>query len=214
MKYRTGLLIAIALLIIIMLFVYIRHTLREPSIEQTIIAGIAENCPQWLAFHSDDEHKLELDKFELESEANLQIQTGEYQFDPEKAELYKYLRNPQKPLYLDLYSYKLEIGKNDEYWGGFNVDTEVALIDSTDEQRIRIYFAGPAIYVEDGFWLDSENLVFLCIHDIHKHRNFEPLIWHVNLEQETISTYAYDEDITLSTGYLEHKFAHIDFDRQ
>lgn len=212
MKNRIGFTIVILLIIVVMLTVLIRHVLRVPPKEQIIRDAIAENCPQWLEFHSSDRYQLDLENFKLDTKLDLPIQSTVYQFDPEEKELYKFIRNPQKPLYLDLYSYKLVIEKNDEYWGGFDVDTEVALIDSTDAQRIRIYFAGPAIYVEDGFWLDSDNLVFVGIHDIHEHRNFEPLIWHVDLEQETISIYAYKETVNLTTGYLEQKFSHINFE--
>jgi hypothetical protein len=72
--------------------------------------------------------------------------------------------SPDSSRFLDLDSYNIAISKDKDGQLSGNEsgpDTEISMINIKDNKRIRLLFAGPGSSVEDGSWIDKDNVVLM-----------------------------------------------------
>ncbi len=112
-------------------------------------------------------------------------------------DLYKPLLkySPDSTMFIDLDSYNIKIERNKGKLTGIEVgpDTEVSLIDTKDKKKTRLVFLGPGSSVEDGSWIDNENLVLMGFQETGDQSANEgnplPVIWRYHLPTTTFYMY-------------------------
>jgi hypothetical protein len=109
-------------------------------------------------------------------------------------ETYKpYLKySPDGSMFIDLDSYNLALEKDKN---GQQVaiesgpDTEVSLVNIKDKKKTRLVFLGPGSSIEDGSWIDNENLVLFGFQETGDTGNKLPIIWRFHLPTTTFYIY-------------------------
>ena len=112
-----------------------------------------------------------------------------------QANLLKY--SPDSAYLLDLDSYAVEV-KNPKQKEGINVrgpDTEVTLIDFANKTKIRLLFLGPAGSVEDGKWLDNDNILLLGMEERANDGTKVPVVWKYHVPTKSFYLFEYPEGI-------------------
>lgn len=93
-------------------------------------------------------------------------------FEPDKGyyeaygSLLKY--SPDSSRFIDLDSYNIDIKKekNGKLVGEeIGPDTEVSLVDAKSHKKTRLLFLGPGNSIEDGLWLNNDDLVLMGVQD-------------------------------------------------
>ena len=97
---------------------------------------------------------------------------------------------PDSSSFIDLDSYNIDIQKDKTgQWIGHEIgpDTEVSLINPKTGQKTRLMFLGPGGSIEDGLWLDKDNLVLMGVqqHDSGK----TAAVWRFNVPTKTFYLY-------------------------
>ena len=112
-----------------------------------------------------------------------------------QANLLKY--SPDSSYLLDLDSYAVEVNapKRKEPVKMRGPDTEVSLININDKNKIRLLFMGPAGSVEDGSWMDNDNIILLGMEERSNDGNRVPVIWKYHLPTKTFYLYEYPHGI-------------------
>ncbi len=105
---------------------------------------------------------------------------------PENYELYKKLfrYSPDSTKYLDLDSYNVTIQK--DLRGNYVVDdsgpdTEVSIVDTKTNKKTRLVYMGPGNSVEDGAWIDSDNIVIMGFQQEDNSENRLPVLWRYHM---------------------------------
>jgi hypothetical protein len=115
-------------------------------------------------------------------------------FHPDKTYYAAYGRflkySPDSSRFIDLDSYNIDIKKDKTgHWTGHEIgpDTEVSLINKKTGKKTRLIFFGPGNSIEDGLWLDNDNLVLMGIkeHDSTK----TAAVWRFNVPTNTFYLY-------------------------
>ncbi|HTE25639.1 hypothetical protein [Flavitalea sp.] len=109
-------------------------------------------------------------------------------------EIYKpYLKySPDGSMFIDLDSYNLALEKDEN---GRQVaiesgpDTEVSLVNVKDKKKTRLVFLGPGSSIEDGSWIDNDNLILLGFQESGDAGNKLPVIWRYHLPTTTFYIY-------------------------
>ena len=119
---------------------------------------------------------------------------------------YKYSTDSNK--ILDLISYNLRIEKNDQNelvsFGG-EVDSEVSIKDLENKLWRRLLFVGSFYIIEDGFWINNNQLLIVGEYKDTDNNKFKPLIWFVDLKAKIIQTFEYQHYIdNMNCNYLEN----------
>jgi hypothetical protein len=99
--------------------------------------------------------------------------------------------SPDSSNILDLGSYGLIAIKDKQgavTLEGGEADTEVALIDTKNNTRTRLIFAGPAAKIIDGRWLNDKEAIIVGTfqNDV---QSSDTLMWKIDLEQRNFSLY-------------------------
>ena len=100
--------------------------------------------------------------------------------------------SPDSSMFIDLDSYNLTIekDKNGRRIGiESGPDTEVSLVNVKDKKRTRLVFLGPGSSIEDGSWIDNENLFLLGFQETGDSGNKLPVIWRYHLPTRTFFIY-------------------------
>ena len=108
-----------------------------------------------------------------------------------QATLLKY--SPDSAYLLDLDNYAVEVNapKRKEPLKMRGPDTEVSLININDKTKTRLLFMGPAGSVEDGGWMDNDNILLLGMEERSNDGNRVPVIWKYHLPTKTFYLYEY-----------------------
>jgi hypothetical protein len=109
-------------------------------------------------------------------------------------EIYKpYLKySPDNSMFIDLDSYNLSIEKDKS---GLKVamesgpDTEVSLVNVKTKEKTRLVFLGPGSSIEDGSWIDNDNLILFGFQETGNAGNKVPVIWRYHLPTTTYYIY-------------------------
>jgi hypothetical protein len=115
--------------------------------------------------------------------------------------LLKYSPDSSRFLDLDSYNIALDKDKNGKLSGNESgPDTEISMVNVKDQKRIRLLFTGPGSSVEDGSWIDNDNVVLMgfqettagstpAINSGSTTTNKVPVIWRYNLPTSTYYIY-------------------------
>jgi hypothetical protein len=109
-------------------------------------------------------------------------------------EIYKpYLKySPDNTMFIDLDSYNLTVEKDKN---GQKIaiesgpDTEVSLVDVKSNKKTRLVFLGPGSSIEDGSWIDNDNLILLGFQESGNASNKVPVIYRYHLPTTTFYIY-------------------------
>jgi hypothetical protein len=126
-------------------------------------------------------------------------------FNPEKSYYSVYGRflkySPDSTKFIDLDSYNLEIssknGKRIAQDKG--PDTEVSLIDLEDSTKTRLVFLGPGASIEEGSWLDDENILLVGVQDNATATSKVIVVWKYHLPTNTYFLYESSDAVSADT---------------
>lgn len=117
-------------------------------------------------------------------------------FQPDKLYYENYGRllkySPDSSMFIDLDSYNIEIQKdknNRVIPIEKGPDTEVTLVDLKDNKRTRLVFLGPGNGVEDGAWIDSNNIVLIGYREKDTTKLKTAVIWRYHIPTKTFHVY-------------------------
>jgi hypothetical protein len=100
--------------------------------------------------------------------------------------------SPDSTMFIDLDSYNLSVEKDrDGKLIGIETgpDTEVSLINRKDQKKTRLVFLGPGNSIEEGSWIDNENLVLMGFYESNDTGGRLPAIWRYHIPTTTFSIY-------------------------
>lgn len=111
--------------------------------------------------------------------------------------LYKY--SPDSSRLLDLYSYNLLIEQDDQ--GrlrslGRNTDSQVSLFDLESGLNSRLLFVGPSTLIEDGFWINNNELLVVGHTTELGDSSYLPHAWHIDFSRHILSYFEYQMPTT------------------
>lgn len=117
-------------------------------------------------------------------------------FQPDSSYFSRYGRllrySPDSSMFIDLDSYNVDFQKNKNgklYPIEHGPDTEVSLVNIGDNQRTRLVFLGPGNGVEDGGWIDSNNVLLVGYHEKDTTKLKTAVIWRYHLPTKTFHVY-------------------------
>lgn len=168
-------------------------TTETPEEEDVSLDKYADIMADWLEYPA---YGYESTDFKLINSDSLQ----RIEFEFNSSELFNdphhslYKLSPDSSRLLDLYSYNLII-EQDESGRlrslGRNTDSQVSLLDLEKGLSSRLLFVGPSTMIEDGFWINSEELLIVGHSSEVGDSTYLPHIWHVDLTSRIISYYEY-----------------------
>ncbi|MET0244626.1 MAG: hypothetical protein ABW174_14205 [Flavitalea sp.] len=100
--------------------------------------------------------------------------------------------SPDSTMLLDLDSYNLSINRDNagNLVGIENgPDTEISLVNIKSKKKTRLLFLGPGNSVEDGSWIDNENLVLMGFQESGNGTGRVPVLWRYHLPTTTFYIY-------------------------
>lgn len=121
--------------------------------------------------------------------------------------------SPDSSYFLDLDSYNVDIRKDKSgRWIGREIgpDTEVSLVDTKSGKKTRLLFMGPGNSVEDGLWLDNENLVIMGVQEngsTATGNNKTAAVWRFHVPTKTFYLYELQDAATAQQimGYWKNE---------
>ena len=122
------------------------------------------------------------------------LYTSPFEPSPDYYDRYKPLLkySPDSTMFIDLDSYNLSIekDKNGKLFGSeAGPDTEVSLVNVNDRKKTRLVFLGPGSSIEDGSWIDRENLVLMGFQETGDSGTRLPVIWRYHVPTSTFYIY-------------------------
>ena len=103
--------------------------------------------------------------------------------------------SPDKKYLLDLDTYAVPVNEENGRRNVRGPDTEVSLIDEQKKEKTRLLFVGPAASIEDGGWIDNNNIVLLGMEERKNDGMNVPVIWKYHLPTKSFYLYEYPEQI-------------------
>lgn len=106
--------------------------------------------------------------------------------------------SPDQHFLLDLDNYAVAVQDNKNKGSRVSVrgpDTEVSLLDLQEKIKTRLLFMGPGASVEDGGWIDNENIVLLGMEERNNDGMKVPVIWKYHLPTKSFYLFEYPEPI-------------------
>jgi hypothetical protein len=100
--------------------------------------------------------------------------------------------SPDSTVFIDLDSYNIDIRKDKSgklRGAEMGPDSEVSLVDPKKGQKTRLLFMGPGSSVEDGLWLDNNNLVLMGVQDYGDSLGKTAAVWKFNIPTQTFTLY-------------------------
>lgn len=162
----------------------------------------------WLNYY--EKYSLKLENFDFIRQNNLpNISATVDAFDLVNdiyKPFYKYSTDSSK--ILDLISYNLPLEKNERNelvsYGG-NIDSEVSMKDLKNKLWRRILFVGSFYIIEEGFWINNNQLLIMGHFNDTDQEKYKPSIWFVDLKANIIQTFEYKNYIdNMNCNYLEN----------
>jgi hypothetical protein len=104
--------------------------------------------------------------------------------------LLKYSPDSTKFLDLDSYNLSVQTNKGGKLTGAeIGPDTEISMVDVKTGKKTRLIFLGPGNSIEDGSWIDNENLVIMGFQQQGNSDSTTPTVWRYHLPTQTFYTY-------------------------
>jgi hypothetical protein len=116
--------------------------------------------------------------------------------------------SPDSTRILDIYGYNFILFENElgQMEFGTEADTEVLLYDMSRKKRIRLLFVGPSVTVEDGFWLNDNEILLTGMYRESQDEGYRPVMWKVSVIKKTIQYFEYMRVIPdLRPEYIKDK---------
>jgi len=162
----------------------------------------------WIDYY--EKHSLKLENFDFKRQDNLpnilaKVDTFDLVNDIYKP-YYKYSSDSNR--ILDLISYNLTLEKNERNelvsYGG-DIDSEVSIKDLKNKIWKRILFVGSFYIIEDGFWINDNQLLIVGEFNDTDQKKYKPSIWFVDLKTNIIQTFEYKNYVdNMNCNYLEN----------
>lgn len=179
----------------------------------TIIDQIMGEMRSWVDFYQSKNTAFDIGNMVYTATQATQLQPKTAVMDKDFTDKYgKWLvASPNGKRLLDLYSYHLVMERNAKgKWEcrGLNNDSEVAIIDPAAAKRTRLLFMGTGTVIDNGFWLDDDNVVVVGISEHNQHGKPNPVLWQINLANGQIDQFDYIDDLKIATldAYLQQRF--------
>lgn len=152
-----------------------------------------------MAYTATQKSKLLSTPFDMNSNKDFNEQYGKW-----------LIASPDNKRLLDLYSYNLVMERDKKgKWEcrGLNSDSEVSLIDPSAKTKTRLLFMGPGTTIENGFWLDNDNVVVVGITINNQYNAPNPVLWQINIPQNEIDQFDYLDNLKIPTldSYLKEQ---------
>jgi hypothetical protein len=173
---------------------------EEETVEPTEqIAAEAENSelqssfPQFFTYLSTQDTSFSIQNFE-QNESMAMDSTKAFPVDEKQLQPFSdyLIYNTDSSLAIDLYSYNyIPVRRNGRTvleQGG--PDTEIAVIDTKDSTRRRIFFSGPGVSIQQAKWQDK-NTVFLAGVEEVSENALKPILWKINIPHKTVQIINY-----------------------
>lgn len=178
------------------------------KIDTAKIYGYSSELKDWLSYY--EIYSMKLENFDFIRQNNLPditatVDTFDIVNDIYKP-FYKYSTDSSK--ILDLISYNLPLEKNERNelvsYGG-DVDSEVSIKDLKNKIWKRILFVGSFYIIEDGFWINDNQLLIVGEFNDTDQKKYKPSIWFIDLKANIIQTFEYKNYIdNINCNYLEN----------
>jgi hypothetical protein len=110
--------------------------------------------------------------------------------------------SPDSTKFIDLDSYNLAISTNKSgkrIAEDMGPDTEVSLVNLEDSTKTRLVFLGPGASIEDGSWLDNENIVLVGVQDNSAVTSKVIVVWKYHLPTNTFFLYESSDSVSADT---------------
>jgi hypothetical protein len=107
--------------------------------------------------------------------------------------------SPDSTMFIDLDSYNVGMKKDSKgKWVGteYGPDSEVSLVNLQTKQKIRLLFMGPDGSVEDGLWLDKDNLALIGVEDSGDSTGKVAAVWKINIPSKSYYLYTLRDSVT------------------
>ncbi|HTS44268.1 MAG TPA: hypothetical protein VMH01_07710 [Puia sp.] len=138
---------------------------------------------------------------------DLLVEDSAYHPDKKFYEAYgRFLKySPDGSFFIDLDSYNIDITKNkDGAWVGQELgpDTEVSLVDTKNNKKMRLIFLGPGGSIEDARWVDNNTILLFGVYTDEPNLRV-PAIWKISLPDKEVYLYKNDDPSLISklNGY-------------
>jgi hypothetical protein len=101
--------------------------------------------------------------------------------------------SPDSTKILDIYGYNFILFENEmgQMEFGTEADTEVLLYDMQQKKQIRLLFVGPSVIVEDGFWLNDNEILLTGLYREPQDEGYRPIMWKVSVLNKSIKYLEY-----------------------
>jgi len=113
-------------------------------------------------------------------------------FNPDKTYFDSYGRflkySPDSSLFVDLDSYNIHISKDKQgrlIGNEEGPDTEISLVDWKKKEKTRLLFLGPGSSVEEGGWMDEDNIVLMGLQENAGGDSTIPVVWKYHVPTNT-----------------------------
>ena len=177
-----------------------------------IIDQIMGNLRPWVEFYQHKNSAFDVGNLAFTATQKSKLMTSSFGMSKDFNEQYgKWLiPSPNKQRVLDLYSYNLVIERDKlGKWNckGLNSDSEVSVIDPSTKTKTRLLFMGPGTTIENGFWLDDNNVVIVGIGINNQYNAPNPILWQINLITQEIDQFDYLDNLKIPTldSYLKEQ---------
>lgn len=146
---------------------------------------------------SFDWSRFKMEHFWVDSNTLIQPYTPDKAFYEAYGRFIKY--SPDSTMFIDLDSYNVGIKKDSKgklHGTEFGPDSEVSLVNLQTKQKIRLMFMGPGGSVEDGLWLDKDNLALIGVEDNGDSLGKVAAVWKINIPTKSYSLYTLKDSVT------------------
>lgn len=112
--------------------------------------------------------------------------------------------SPDSSYFLDMDSYNVDLKKDKTgHWTATTngPDSEISLVDPKKKERRRLLFLGPGSSVQDGYWLNKDNVVLLGVLEAGTNVGKRVSLWKFNLPSRTF--YLYELPDSTAAGHLK-----------
>jgi len=170
------------------------------------IDSYSQELKVWLDYY--EKYSIKLTDFEFVNEMSLpNISATVDTFDLAKdiyEPFYKY--SPDNLIILDLTSYNIILERNDnnEYvsYAG-EVDSEVSIKDLKNKKWQRLLFVGSLYVIEDGFWINNNQLLIVGQFDNEYQTKVKSFICFVDIDKNIIQTFENINWVDIHCDYIE-----------
>ena len=186
------------------------HTEKALKVNKIQLEKYQSILNPWLLYY--DKYQIQLADFKLVNQnklPNLTAQIEDFNLENDiYAQFYKPSPDQSKLLDLSSYNIILEINEQNELISyGSDVDMEISLKDLKDYSWRRLLFVGTPHVIEDGFWINDQQIFIVGQSFAPDSNHIKPTMWFVDLGKDIIQYYTYQTHISdMTCDYLEEVF--------